>query len=793
MLKSVGHFMSDRIYRFAEIEVDPAQGCVRRDGEERHLRQQTFQVLVYLLEQKDRIVTKDELLGRIWNGTAVTDDALVQCVMDIRRALGDDSRRPRFIKTVPKLGYRFIGEFDPVAEPAALNGKEVAAPTRAGSPVDTPPLDGFVVSEKKSRSENYPVWLRGRVALIILGVLVFGLAAGLYFRQRANAHKPSEITLTTAAGKKSVAVMFFDNQSGSTDLDWLREGLADMLITDLSRSGNLAVLSRQQLHVLLERIGHKESEPIRLDEALDLAKRSQAQVLIQGSFARLGEQIRIDVKLHDARDGQLLTAESLVVNQPEQILTQVDLLSLKLASHLGSRAEELANTKSSVMTNNLEAFRYYSLGVEKAQAKQSPEAIALLEKAIALDPEFAMAYARIGYTYVVSWGRTDEGKPYLEKAFKLTNRLSEHDKLNISAWYALANHDYPAAIKAFQDIVERYPLEVEAYERLGKLLRGEERLEEAVEILKQGLVIDSEAKEPYNLLGGIYSGMGRHDEAIAMYQRYVQLAPEEPNAHDSLGMGYQWSGRYGEAIQEYERALTIKPDFEISLAHVANTLFQQGRFREAIEKYQRYVQIAPSAMERSRGYTSLARVQLQKGSLIEAEQSARQATANLKLNADGQFLIAVAKGDLATTARTIEILKKFNVPDRGSRFTLRRLIYYQGRLDLLAGRSTEAIANLKEALKHRAPTWDIDPLEDCLANAYLELGQLDEAIAEYNRILKLNPNYPLVQYHLGQAYERKGQPDEARESFERFLQIWKEADADIPEVVAAKKALAVQT
>src|SRR5437879_4662134 len=226
-----------------------------------------------------------------------------------------------------------------------------------------------------------------------------------------------------------------------------------------------------------------------------------------------------------------------------------------------------------------------------------------------------MDYARIRYTYVFIWGRTDEGKPYLEKAFKLTNRLTEHDKLNITAWYALANQDYQAAIKAFHDIVERYPLEVEAYKRLGRLLHGEERFEEAVEILKQGLVIDAGAKELYNSLGGVYSGMGRQDEAIAMYQHFVQLAPAEPNARDSLGMGYEWAGRYGEATQEYERALTIKPDFEVSLAHLANTLFQQGSFREAIEKYQRYVQIGPSPVERSRGYTNIARIQLQKGSL----------------------------------------------------------------------------------------------------------------------------------------------------------------------------------
>src|SRR2546429_8587535 len=132
MLKLVGNSMSGHIYRFAEIEVDTGQGCVRQNGEERHLRQQTFQVLVYLLEQKERLVTKDELLQNIWSGTAVTDDALVQCVMDIRRALGDDSRRPRFIKTIPKLGYRFIGELDPghTEKVLPLERKEISLAAR---------------------------------------------------------------------------------------------------------------------------------------------------------------------------------------------------------------------------------------------------------------------------------------------------------------------------------------------------------------------------------------------------------------------------------------------------------------------------------------------------------------------------------------------------------------------------------------------------------------------------------------------------------------------------------------
>src|SRR5688572_12048330 len=95
-----------------EVEIDPSLGCVRRAGAEQHLRQQTFQVLLYLLDRRERLVTKRELIEQVWRGAAVTDDALVQCIVDIRKALGDDCRRPRYIKTVPKAGYRFIASVE---------------------------------------------------------------------------------------------------------------------------------------------------------------------------------------------------------------------------------------------------------------------------------------------------------------------------------------------------------------------------------------------------------------------------------------------------------------------------------------------------------------------------------------------------------------------------------------------------------------------------------------------------------------------------------------------------------
>jgi DNA-binding winged helix-turn-helix (wHTH) protein len=110
------------VYRFNDVEIDAPQGCVRRAGQEVYLRQQTFQVLLYLLKRRERLVTKEELFENIWKDAAVTDNALLQCIFDIRKTLGDDSRNPRFIKTFPKVGYRFISPVEEIYPTAERHG-----------------------------------------------------------------------------------------------------------------------------------------------------------------------------------------------------------------------------------------------------------------------------------------------------------------------------------------------------------------------------------------------------------------------------------------------------------------------------------------------------------------------------------------------------------------------------------------------------------------------------------------------------------------------------------------------
>ncbi len=168
---------------------------------------------------------------------------------------------------------------------------------------------------------------------------------------------------------------------------------------------------------------------------------------------------------------------------------------------------------------------------------------------------------------------------------------------------------------------------------------------------------------------------------------------------------------------------------------------------------------------------------------------ARASEKSVKQGVNQSLLIALEKKDLATAEKLEGEYERYQLEERGRRGSQRPLLFYRGLFDLKRGRTAEAVSEFKEALRHVAQTWNIDAFEDCLANAYLEMGRFDEAIAEYERILKLNPNYQLVHYHLGQSYERKGQIDQARADYQRFLQVWKNAAADVPDVVTARNVL----
>ncbi len=761
-------------YRFADVEVDLSRGSLTHNGKDIYLRQKTFQVFVYLLEQHGRLVSKDELMQTVWKDTAVTDDVLVQCVKEIRQILGDNPHQPRFIKTFPKVGYRFIEKVEANPYPNTFIEEitkvefEIEEEFDTFQPITRKSLE--LQNKSNQSSFNFPIYI-----LILIGLLIFSsFSIGRYSLPSTEARLP------IIAGKKNIAVMFFENQSKSPELDWWQEGLADMLITNLSRSNKLNVLSRNQLSNLLQRRGL--GKDVNLEQAIEIARQTQSNLFILGSFSQIGGRVRLDVQIYDVESGNILTSENLTVEKPELILTEIDLLSYKISNRLNTNSDEKANL-ATTMTNNLEAYRYYSLALEKARVLQTNDALDLLEKAIALDPNFAMAYARIGHTYSITQGWSEKGKPYLEKAFAKSDRLTEKDRLFIAGWYAIANLDYPSAIQTFREIIQKYPTETEAYLRLGYLLRGEEKFENAIGVLRQGLAIDSDSPDIYNALGLLYSLLGRHSDAIVMHEHYVALEPSKANAFDSLGMTYQWAGHYNEAISNYQHALEINPNFEIAQVHLGNSYFQSGQFQKSIEAIKKYIEIAPSHLERGRGFTYLAYIYRKQNNLNAAKQAAQAALNEEPFQIGEMLIISSDNGDWKTVEKLKDkIFVDTSFSNRGARLSPRYKYYYLGYIALKKGETEKALENFREALRHLPLNWNIDSFEDCLANAYL-------AIVEYQRILQLNPNYPFAQYSLAKALEKNGQLEDSQNAYRKFLESWKNADQNISEIVQAQKSV----
>jgi tetratricopeptide (TPR) repeat protein/DNA-binding winged helix-turn-helix (wHTH) protein len=742
-----------KIVRINGVEIDLQARSIKRDGVALQPRPKSFDLLLYLIERRGRVVPKDELLHNLWRDAAHTDDSLVQCVLELRRALGDDARAPRFIRTVSKSGYQLVDEG---------NAAKSVPPARAGR-----------ISRR--------TWLWGAaIGAVLLGAMLWMWLS----RPQPAAVLPQE------AGAQQVLVLYFENQTHTPELDWLREGLADMLIAEFSRAPKINILSREQVASLARRVGWNTQNAPRLEEALAMASHARAQVVLMGSFGRFGDEVRIKVQVHRARDGSLLRTETAATRRVEQIIGEMGIISAKLARYLGSREQKISpDSLAQLMTSNLEAYRAYSIGVRHVSVLQLAEGTQLLERAVELDPQFAAAYAALGSAYAVSWGRGAEGKPYLEKAFSLSDRLSERQRMYVSAWYALANMDYPQAIGAFRQLVAKYPGEAEAYCNLGRLLEGEGQYAEAIETELRGLAADPDDPLLHNFLARVYCRAGKFDQAVTESKRYVDITGGEPNAYDSLGTSYMWHGKYAEAEAAYREALRRKPDFDIALVHLAGVYVREGRLKDAIDGVRQYLRFAPADVDQARGNAWLAWIYLRRGEIAKSrEATMKEVQVSGPLAFMGRAMLALKSGDLAEAHKVVNSAGA--VPERGNRGSDRYRLYLRGNLALATGKPELAIAEFKKVLTQPEPVGYVDWFDDCLADGYLKLGQLDEAIAEYQRVLARNPNAALARYHLAEACARKGDKSLAREQYQQFLDLWKDADLDLPEVRAAKAAVA---
>lgn len=427
--------------------------------------------------------------------------------------------------------------------------------------------------------------------------------------------------------RRSIAVFFFENVTGDEELDWMQRGLTEMLVTDLSQSRYVDVFGENDLADIMKRMGIEENRILDASLAVSIAREARLETVLVGSFIRVGEAIRIDAQLYDTRTGSLLKADRVECQGLEEVFTMVDDLTRRVRDGLKLTLKgvvEFDKNLADATTNSIEAYRFFSEGLEQYDMFFFEEAVDRFERAVTNDTTFATAYARLALSYS-NIGRHEEARQSLAKALALSDRVTERERLNITALDASYKNDAKRVIETYERIVQLFPKDKEARFRLGSIYNSLGRFDEAITQFEAALQIDNAYKSVYNLLGYTYSYLGMHEKAVESHRRYLELAPDEPNPHDSIGEIYQQVGLFDEAINEFKEALRLKSDFHYSWEHMGTAYMDLGKYGNALRTFQRYIEVCPSDYLKSYGYSLIAEAYWVKEKYKEALKAYREA------------------------------------------------------------------------------------------------------------------------------------------------------------------------
>jgi len=452
---------------------------------------------------------------------------------------------------------------------AELAGIEKSLPsTTAALPIRKPQTSQQITVRLPSRK----VWIPAVAAVLVLAALLVW-----------------QFIPEAEGSKRTVAVLGFKNQTGDAGLDYLRETIPNLLITSLEQSKYMRVASWQRLKDLLRQGGKNESAVFDEEAGFEVCRREGIEAVVVGFFSKAGETFVSDVKVLDAGTREVLKSASARGEGVNSILrSQIDEISRAVSRGIGRPAlkVELALPKIvDLTTNSMEAYHYFLRGRDDVDNLMAPDAKKFLEKAIALDPTFAVAYLYLSRAefQLLDWKLRDEA---LKKAKEYAAKATEKERLFIEAQYAATIENDPAKRRRLLvELTGKYPSEKFAYYELGLHDYSTERYTEAAQELEKAAALDPGFGPAFNMLGYSYARTGEFAKAEAAFERYIAAKPGDPNPVDSLAELYIFMGRLDKAELKYREALDLKPDF----ANSCNGLAYISALRENYPETSRWL------------------------------------------------------------------------------------------------------------------------------------------------------------------------------------------------------------
>jgi DNA-binding winged helix-turn-helix (wHTH) protein/tetratricopeptide (TPR) repeat protein len=752
--------------RFGKFQLDLRAAELHHNGTTTRLAEHPFQILVELVQHPGEVVTRDELRQRLWHSDTFVDfeQGLNTAVKRLREILGDSAEHPCYIETVPRHGYRLIvpvEEEQPVA---------VAGPT-AGV-------------------RRWKIWL---VASVI-GVMVLALAAGLIWQRRSR-------RVYALTGSDTIVLADFSNSTGDPVFD---DALKQALSVQLEQSPFLNIVSQARVHDTLRLMKRSADAHLTPDVGRDVCQRVGGKALVSGSIARLGSQYVVGLAATACSSGGLLAIEQEQAANKEDVLKALGRAASSLRRTLGESLGSIQKFDApieEVTTPSLEALKAYSLGVEANSRGDFPTASAFLQRAIALDPDFAMAYGRLAILYV-NTGEVQRGAENMERAFELRERVSDRENLMLTAAYQRSLGDLEAERKACEMWEKMYPRDRIPCSCLGEIysLLGDN--EKALASFEESLRRDPSANDYGNVVEQ-YLNLNRLEEAKATAREAQTRHFDSPFMHYELYIVA--SVEHDAAGMERELDMLRKSDalFQRGAAeHERNTAFSVGQFQKARELTQRAVTIAEGAGAREAALWNQAWPALPEalvGNLVAARRQAKAALALSKIKPveiRSAFVLGLA-GDTSGADRLVSDLAQRYPQDTLMRAvtlpTIRAVIALQSGTDKTGEKAINALAPTAP-YELAAPYFGAPPLFHLYIRglAYIRANQPRSAAIEFQKILA-HPGFvagtiidPLTRLQLARAHAMSGDTTRAKAAYQDFLSLWKDADPDIPILKEAK-------
>jgi serine/threonine protein kinase/Tfp pilus assembly protein PilF len=687
--------------------------------------------------------------------------------------------------------------------PIARDSGAPALQTPSQTPSAQTPISGSApavassISSGAVKAAEVPV-AGGKIWKVVVPaavVVVALIAGGVYWRSRST----SSVGTAPLTEKDTVVLADFDNKTGDTVFD---DALKQALAVDLGQSPFLNILSERRVGETMQLMGRKPGDKITLDVAREICLRTGTKALLNGSISRLGTQYVIGLEAVNCNTGDVLAKEQGEASAKEGVLKTLDQVATSMRAKLG---ESLASVQKfdvpiEATTSSLEALKAFSMGVRVAREKGPAEAISFYTRAIELDPSFATAYALLGLNYA-NLGQPTRAAEELEKAYQLRDRVSEREKLRISAnYYYIVTGELEKEAQTYQLWMQSYPNDSVPHGNLGANYSALGQYDQALPELKKGLELSPDTVVGYQNLCLVYLTLGQVDKAKATLDSAAALKLDAGFLHE---MAYYIAFLQNDttAMAHHVAWGAGKPgDEDPLLAAQSDTEGYYGRLGAARDFARRAVDSAVRSDSKETAALWQANGALREAEFGNAAQARQAANAALSLSPgrDVKVLAAVAfarAGDIPHARALADELEKTYPTNT----TLKLYWFPIVRAAIALGNQKpgDAVVALEAVAPYEfgePPPFQIGTIYAAYIRGQAYLATHDGAAAarEFQKFLDhrgLVVNYPLASLaHLGlaRAYALSGDTTKAKTAYQGFFSLWKDADPEIPILKEAK-------